>query len=45
MDVITGICDRVLALNYGEMIATGKPREVVKDQRVIEAYIGVGHAA
>jgi branched-chain amino acid transport system ATP-binding protein len=45
MDVITGICDRVLALNYGEMIAMGKPKEVVKDQRVIEAYIGVGHAA
>ncbi len=44
MDVITGICDRMLALNYGEMIGTGIPREVIKDPRVIEAYIGQGHA-
>jgi branched-chain amino acid transport system ATP-binding protein len=42
MDVITGICDRMLALNYGEMIATGVPREVVKDPRVVRAYIGGG---
>jgi len=45
MDVIIGICDRMLALNYGEMIATGVPREVIKDPRVIEAYIGAGHDA
>lgn len=43
MDVITGICDRMLALNYGEMIGTGIPREVIADPRVIEAYIGHGH--
>lgn len=40
MDVITGLCDRVLALNYGEMIAVGAPREVIGNPRVIEAYIG-----
>lgn len=43
MDVITGICDRMLALNYGEMIATGTPKEVIKDPRVVEAYIGGIH--
>jgi branched-chain amino acid transport system ATP-binding protein len=43
MDVITGICDRMLALNYGEMIASGPPREVVSDPRVIAAYIGGAH--
>ena len=43
MDVIVGICDRMLALNYGEMIASGIPKEVIKDPRVIRAYIGDGH--
>ncbi len=44
MDVIIGICDRMIALNYGEMIACGPPAEVIKDPRVVTAYIGDGHA-
>ena len=40
MDIITGICDRMLVLSYGEMIDTGIPREVVKNPRVIKAYLG-----
>ncbi len=40
MDVITGICDRMLALNYGEMIGTGVPADVIADPRVVKAYIG-----
>jgi len=45
MDIITGICDRMLVLSYGEMIDTGIPREVIKDPRVIKAYLGGAHAA
>jgi branched-chain amino acid transport system ATP-binding protein len=40
MDIITGICDRMLVLSYGEMIDTGIPREVVRNPRVIKAYLG-----
>ncbi len=45
MDIITGICDRMLVLSYGEVIDSGIPREVVKNPRVIEAYLGGAHGA
>ncbi|WP_225984830.1 MULTISPECIES: ABC transporter ATP-binding protein [Noviherbaspirillum] len=45
MDVITGICDRMMVLSYGETIGTGIPHEVIKDERVIKAYLGGTHAA
>lgn len=44
MRLISGLCDRVTVLNFGNKIAEGTPAEVRSNKDVIEAYLGRGRS-
>jgi branched-chain amino acid transport system ATP-binding protein len=44
MKAILSISDRVMVLHHGRLLTTGKPRDVLSDDRVIEAYLGQRYA-
>jgi len=44
MQAIISISDRVLVLHHGSILAEGPPRQVLADQRVVEAYLGHRYA-
>jgi branched-chain amino acid transport system ATP-binding protein len=45
MEVVMPLVDRAVVLNLGRVLAEGHPRDVVKDDNVIAAYLGDRHRA
>ena len=44
MNMVMRIAQRVLVLDFGQMIALGAPAAIQRDERVIRAYLGEEHA-
>jgi branched-chain amino acid transport system ATP-binding protein len=44
MRVILGVCERVIVLNLGRVLVEGSPGDVLRDERVVEAYLGERYA-
>lgn len=40
MDMVAQLCDPVMVMAQGKVLVTGSPADVLRDERVVEAYLG-----
>jgi len=41
MDFVMGLCDPIMVLDYGTVIASGPPEQIRNDPKVLDAYLGI----
>jgi branched-chain amino acid transport system ATP-binding protein len=44
MKAVMSVCDRLVVLHHGQLLATGTPSQVGRDPKVLAAYLGGAHA-
>ena len=42
MRAVTALADHVAVLNFGQLLAQGSPQDVMRQDAVVEAYLGQG---
>jgi ABC-type branched-chain amino acid transport systems, ATPase component len=42
MKAVMKMCERLVVLNFGELIADGTPEQITKNEKVLDAYLGAG---
>jgi branched-chain amino acid transport system ATP-binding protein len=40
MHIVANLCEHIVVMNYGEKIAEGRPRDVLKNEKVVKVYLG-----
>lgn len=45
MGMVMDVCERIVVLDFGALLAEGRPEEIQRNPRVIEAYLGTGQTA